>query len=135
MPTTAPRQTPRSAFQTDARIRSSVVPTVPTPVQPRPTNTPAVRPKPRVQTGKLLGMTLLASLAMAAGMGYLNLRAQVAREGFRRVTLQKALRREQEQAQIWKQQQAMVNTPTLIEQKARALGMIRADDKQTVTIQ
>ena len=80
-------------------------------------------------------MVLTAVVLVGVGLAYLAFCAQVTQEGYRRVQLKAALQRERDLATRWMQQKAQLGTPAFIERKVKDLGMVRADDKQTVTIQ
>jgi hypothetical protein len=79
-------------------------------------------------------MTLAATVTVVLGLAYLSGYAQVAHEGYRRARLRDALRRERDLSEQWEQRRTLHNTSAYIEHRARALGMVRADDKLTVTI-
>ncbi len=104
------------------------------PVVAPPRAVPVPAPRARSQTRLLLVMTLAAFVTVVTGLIYLSGHARITQEGYRRARLKAQLRQAQELSQQWRQRQAVVNTPASIEARALALGMIRADDKQTVTL-
>lgn len=147
MPTAT--QTRASAFREEAvRTRSAVAQPGSTPAgflhrarvaSPAPTLQPRETPvaRPRQQTFQnvvLLLMLLVACMAVGAGLAYLSGYARLTQEGYRRVKLQAQLRQAQELARQWQKTKSLVNTPREIEQRALAAGMIRPDERETVTI-
>jgi hypothetical protein len=79
-------------------------------------------------------MVFAAFAAFLVGMAYIYGYALVTKEGYRRAHLKTMLRQEREMAQQYKQQLALTHTPMFIEKQAHSLGMMRPDDKQTLTV-
>ncbi|HZO91040.1 MAG TPA: hypothetical protein VFB38_22130 [Chthonomonadaceae bacterium] len=102
------------------------------PARPAPRTGVSVRP--RMQTTWLILMVLTAFAFVVVGLAYLYGYALVTKEGYRRAQLKSMLRRERELAQQWKQQLALTHTPMQIEQRARALGMVHANDQEAITV-
>lgn len=149
MPTATP--TRASAFREEAVRTHPAVPlpvvtpaaslhrarvTAPTPTPAQKTQpTPVARPRQQTfQNIALLLMLLAASMAVGAGLAYLSGYARLTAEGYRHVKLQAQLRQAQELARQWQKTKSLVNTPREIETRALAAGMVRPDDKETVTI-
>lgn len=58
----------------------------------------------------------------------------VAQEGARSADIQRRLQQAHDMTQVWKDRQARRYTATAINQKAADLGMVRASEKETVTL-
>lgn len=95
---------------------------------------PSARLRPRIQTAWIGLILIVSTMTFAGGMAYLYGHALVTREGYRKAELRQELRREREVAQQWKHRQALMQTPGLIEAKARELGMVPAADSALITI-
>ncbi len=145
MPTVQQR-TEQNAFAVSYRVGAPPAPgTYCAPGLPRahpPTTTPArpvpaARPKSRqqMQTAWLLVMVCAAFASVVVGLAYIYGYALVTKEGYRRAQLKSALRQEREMAQQLKQELALTHTPLIIDRKARSIGMVRANDQQTVTVE
>lgn len=140
---TARRQAGTNAFRSDTPYRMGPTPVrhgsaVPDYAVVPQIRTPAPRTRParrtQAQTVWFVFMVVAAFWCVVTGLVFLSGHAQVTREGYRRAQLRTALRRERDLAQQWRQRDAYARTPLSIEQKARDLGMIRADDRFTVTV-
>jgi hypothetical protein len=113
------------------RVPATVPPAVPT---HRPTSKPAPQPKLRVDSAWIVFLLLASSIAFAIGLAYLWGHALEVKEGYRRVQLQRLLQHEREMDQQWRHLQAILSTPAHIEARAQARGMLRADDRKTITV-
>ena len=139
---TLPRQSVNAAYRAETYASGAIAlpnrrPVLPAPAPPaRSQPVPAPRPRPRhaIQLFWLFALVLLAMLVVSAGMMYLSGHAQVTQEGYRRTKLMGMLKQAREKQQQTKQMRALVYTPAHIEQKARALGMVPAEEKQMVTV-
>ncbi len=140
MSTTVPRQSASVAFRTEtfASGAAALPNRRPLPIPPtapaRPQAIPASRPRHAAQTGWLLALVGVALLVVIAGMVYLSGYAQVTQEGYRHTKLIGQLKQETEKQQQAKQLKAIAYTAAHIEHKARALGMVAAEEKQMVTV-
>ena len=142
---TAQRETGQNAFSrpyaTGTRPltgvpRASTAARVYTPAPAPAQSVPVSRPRARrpEQTAWMLLMVFAAFATVIIGLAYIYGYALVTKEGYRRARLKTMLRQEREMAQQWKQQLALTHTPTLIEHKARLNGMVRPDEKWTLTV-
>ena len=102
---------------------------------PQPASRPLAKPRQKAQTRNIAFLMLMAFLLLVMGFAYLTCCAQVTREGYRRVQLREALKRERAMAQQWKQAEALQNNPAEIGKRARALGMTRPNEQDTVVLQ
>ena len=100
----------------------------------RVASAPLARPRINVQVATIGVMLLAALLVVLVGLVYLYGYARLAREAYRRVHLREELRHERAMAQWWKERQATITTPGYIEQRAQALNMGLADNRQTFTL-
>jgi hypothetical protein len=73
-----------------------------------------------------------ALVALGVGLSYLSAHARMTAEGYRRDKLTRLRKNQREKVRQLKQQLAIANTTATIEQEARKLGMIRADEQQTI---
>ncbi len=73
-------------------------------------------------------------IVFAIAVYYLSGYAQLSTEGIRASKLSSQLKQEQSMAAFWKQQQALMTTPGSIEKRANTIGMLPADEKQTITL-
>ena len=91
------------------------------PAQPQPSSS---RPRHGAQNRALYLLVVMALLTVSGGMIYLSGYAQMTRENYRHVKLQRVLKQEQELQRRLQQRQAIECSPASIESKARALGMV-----------
>jgi|SRR5579884_1596818 len=134
---TAFRAPSGAALQVAPRPHRSRVPqrdSAPEAAPRRAASAPLARPRVNVQVATIGMMLLAAFLVVAVGLVYLYGYARLAREAYRRVHLREELRHERAMAQWWKERQAAISTPGYIEQRAQALNMDLADDRQTFTL-
>ena len=102
--------------------------------QDPPASAKAIRSRQQVQFA-WIGLILIASIAsVTLGLAYLSACASVTNEGYRKARLRTMLQQEQEKAQSLRELRGHVMTPAKIEERAKAHGMIRADDKQAITL-
>ncbi|MCS6776989.1 MAG: hypothetical protein RMJ43_11400 [Chloroherpetonaceae bacterium] len=107
----------------------------PEPVARRPVAPKRVARAERRAQMAWIGLILIAALVcVSLGLAYLSACASVTREGYRKARLKAMLLQEQVKAQNWRELHSQVMAPTAIETRARALGMIRADDGQAVIL-
>ncbi len=135
---TLERQSVGTAFHAGSRATNSipllapspaVLPTAPAPPQPA-----SARPRHSAQNRALYLLVIMALLTVSTGMIYLSGYAQMTREKYRSIKLQGLLKQERDMQHRLQQRQAIECSPASIENKARALGMIPADDKQVITV-
>ena len=135
---TLERQTASVAFRMEDRAASvfplPAPPTAPLPSAPVKTQPAPARPRPGSQNRALYLLVMMALLTVSGGMIYLSGYAQMTRENYRHVKLQRVLKQERDMQHRLQQRQAIECSPASIESKARALGMIPADDKQVITV-
>ncbi len=94
----------------------------------------AVQSRQRGQNMAMIMMVVTAAVIVTIGLAYLSGYARLTQEGYHRAKLKGMLRQERELAQQWRQRQALITAPASIEQKAITIGMVRCDDRKTVTV-
>ena len=95
---------------------------------------PSPRPRRAAQMPWLVALVIIAAFVVGAGMVYLSGHAQVTAEGYRHNRLMGMLKQAREKQKQSQQLKALAYTQSHIEHKARALGMVPADEKQIVTV-
>lgn len=102
--------------------------------QDPPAAAKAIRSRQHVQFA-WIGLILIAAMAsVGLGLAYLSAYASITNEGYRKARLKAMLQQEQEKAQSLRELRGHVMTPAKIEERAKAHGMIRADDNQAITL-
>jgi hypothetical protein len=104
------------------------------PQQEAPSAAKAVRPRHQVQAAWITLILVAAIGSVTLGLAYLSACASVTREGYRKARLKTMLRQEREKAQYWRELRGQVMTPASIEQRAKVHGLLRADEKNTVSL-
>ena len=134
---TLPRQSASTAFRSETYSVSAALPArrpvSPSPATPaRTQNAPA--PRRRMQTVSMLFLVFMALMVVSGGLVYLSGYAQMTKEKYRQIKMQRALAQAKEIQQRWQHQKAVMVTPSSIAAQAAKLGMVPSDDKKMVTV-
>ena len=127
-----------TAFQTRMVVNGSVSTSVPrlTP-QPSPAPRPAApsaRPHRVPEMVQMIPMTVGAVVTVMMGIAYLQCCARTTREAYRRASLMQEARQERAIAVRMRQIQAQTANPRAVEQLAAGMGMVPANESQSITI-
>ncbi len=107
---------------------------VPSPGPARSTRPVAAPGRSRAETMKLSLMVCCAGFCTIAGFAYLSCYVMMTNEAYRHARLSSMYWQETQKSQHLRHQQTVANAPAVIEAQATNLGMVRPDEKQTITI-
>jgi uncharacterized protein HemX len=134
---TLPRQSASTAFRSENYSVSATLParrpTLPIPAAPEKIQ-PAPILRQRMQTILMLFLVFMALIVVSGGLVYLSGYAQMQREKYRQIKMQRALKQAKEIQQRWQHKKSVMVTASSIAAQAAKLGMVPADDKKMVTV-